>query len=161
MGTARRSSSTRRAAPVAVVALAAVLWVAWQSLWAHGGDSPLSWTDLTRRTLAQPPHAGLSVFQKREPLVRALRAGGRAATVPPIDFVRRTAILISNGPRSSTAYRIEIVSVVEERRRIVVTVRERTPSLASPGAATLTFPFRLVTIERSDKPVIVIREGRP
>jgi hypothetical protein len=160
MGTARRSSSTRRAALAAALVLAAVCWVAWQSLWAHGGDTPLTWTDLTARTLAQPPRAGVGVFADRASLLRALRSGGRA-TVPRIDFARRTAILVSSGPRSSTAYGIEIVSVVEERRRIVVTVRERTPSLASPGAATLTFPFRLITIERSAKPVSLVRAGRP
>ncbi len=81
--------------------------------------------------------------------------------MPPIDFSRRTAILVSSGPRSSTAYDLEVVSVVEERRRIVVTVRERTPSLAEPGAAALSYPFRLITIERSRKPVTLNRRGRP
>jgi hypothetical protein len=141
-----------------VVALSVV---AWQAVWAHGGDTALTWTDLTSRTLAQPADGGLSVYQEREPLVRELTAEGRSATVPPIDFAHRTAILVASGPRSSTAYGLQVISVVEERRRIVVTVRERTPSLARPGAATLTFPFRLITIERSRKPVILNRIGRP
>ncbi|MBA2462081.1 MAG: protease complex subunit PrcB family protein [Actinobacteria bacterium] len=140
---------------------AALGWVAWQGLWAHGGDTPIRWVDLTERTLAQPAHAGLRVFRAREPLVEELRSDGRSATIPPIDFRRRTAILVSSGPRSSTAYELKIIRVVEERRRIVVMVRERTPSLAVPGAATLTFPFRLITIERSGKSVAVGWKGRP
>ena len=140
---------------------AALGWVAWQEPWAHGGGTALGWVDLTDRTLAQPTHAGLRVFRSREPLAEELSPDGRSATIPPIDFRRRTAILVASGPRSSTAYRLEITRVVKERRRIVVTVRERTPSLAVPGAATLTFPFRLITIERSGKPVTVDWEGRP
>jgi hypothetical protein len=90
-----------------------------------------------------------------------LTAGGRAATVPPIDFRRRTAILVAAGPRSSTAYRLEIVQVVAERRRIMVRVREHTPTISRPGAATLGFPFRLITIGRTDRHVELDLEGRP
>jgi hypothetical protein len=142
---------------VAAVLLAAVGWFAWQGLWARGADRTLAWVDLTPQTLAQPPEAALRVFGSRSELEEGLRA----ATVPPIDFSRRTAVLVSTGPRSSTAYDLEIVSVVEERRRIVVKVRERTPSLASPGTAALAFPFRLITIEASRKPVALDRIGRP
>jgi hypothetical protein len=81
--------------------------------------------------------------------------------VPPIDFGERTAVLAAAGPRSSSAYALDVVRVTEERRRIVVAVRERTPSLASPGAATLAFPFRLITIARTDKPIELDWEGRP
>jgi hypothetical protein len=81
--------------------------------------------------------------------------------VPPIDFGSREAILVAAGPRSSGAYELEVVSVTEERRRVVVAVRERTPSLARPGAARLTFPFRLITIERHDKDVTLDWKGRP
>jgi hypothetical protein len=51
--------------------------------------------------------------------------------------------------------------VTEERRRIVVTVREEAPSLARPGTARLTFPFRLILIERHGKNVTLEWEGRP
>jgi PrcB C-terminal len=157
----RRSSSTRRGNAVAAVACALVAWVAWQELWAHGGDTPLSWVDLTSHTVAQPSHAGARAFAARGPLLHELRADDRFPAVPAIDFARETAILVAAGPRSSSAYRLRIVRVVEERRRIVVRVRERTPSLAEPGAATLTFPFRLITIERRGKPVTLEWEGRP
>ena len=141
--------------------VAAAAWLAWQELWAHGGDRPLAWRDLTDRTLADPPRSELRVFRSRAALREGLAEDGRSATVPPIDFSRREAILVAAGPRSSGAYDLDVVGVTEERRRIVVTVRERAPSLASPGAARLTFPFRLITIERRDKPVALDWRGRP
>ncbi|HWN21538.1 MAG TPA: protease complex subunit PrcB family protein [Gaiellaceae bacterium] len=141
--------------------VAAAGWLGWQELWAHGGDRPLAWRDLTDRTLAEPPRAELRVFGSRMDLRDGLTEGGRSATVPPIDFSQREAILVAAGPRSSGAYELEVVAVTEERRRIVVSVHERTPSLARPGAARLTFPFRLITIERRDKDVTLDWRGRP
>jgi hypothetical protein len=155
------SSSTRRTAAVAAVLAAAAAWLGWQELWARGGDTPLPWRDLTSRTLAEPPRSELRLFGSREELEGALREGGRSATVPPIDFSRRDAILVAAGPRSSSAYGLEVVAVTEERRRIVVSVRERTPSPADPGAARLTFPFRLITIARRGKDVALDWRGRP
>lgn len=143
-----------------VVAVAAG-WLAWQELWAQGGGRPLAWRDVTARTLAEPERSQLAVFSSRKALQTALREGGRSATVPPIDFAAREAILVAAGPRSSDAYEVEIVGVTEERRRIVVSVRERTPSLARPGAARLTYPFRLITIERRGKDVTLDWRGRP
>ena len=139
------------------MAIAAGGWLAWAA-WAHGGDRPLAWRDLTGRTLAQPQRSQLLAFDD----ARALRAGlGDSAAPPPIDFRERTAVLIAAGPRSSSAYALDVVRMTEERRRIVVAIRERTPSLARPGAATLAFPFRLITIERTEKPIELDWEGRP
>ena len=157
----RGSSSSRSAAAIAAVVVAAAGWVAWQELWAHGDDRPLAWRDVTARTLAEPERSRLQVLRSREALETALRERGRSATVPPIDFSRREAILVAAGPRSSDAYELEVLAVTEERRRIVVSVRERTPSLARPGNARLVFPFRLITIERRDKPVELEWRGRP
>lgn len=136
-------------------------WLAWQELWARGGDTPLAWRDLTERTLAQPARSQLRLIESRAELLRVLREDGRSATAPPIDFARREAILVAAGPRSSSAYALDVVAVTEERRRIVVSVREQAPSLAQPGAATLTFPFRLITIERRGKDVTLDWRGRP
>lgn len=101
------------------------------------------------------------MFQQPDALVRALTSGGRSATVPSVDFGEQMAILVSSGPRSSTAYELEVVAVIEERRRLVVKVREQTPSLREPGVAALSFPFRLITVERRGKPVTLEWEGRP
>ncbi len=145
---------------VAVLAAAAG-WLGWQEVWQRGGDRPLAWRDLTARTLAEPARSQLAVFASRTELQEALREDGRSATVPPIDFASREAVLVAAGPRSSDAYELRIVAVTEERRRVVVSVRERTPSLARPGTARLVFPFRLITIERRGKPVTLDWRGRP
>jgi hypothetical protein len=140
---------------------AAAGWLAWQELWARGGDRPLAWRDLTSRTLAEPPRSQLRVLGSRAELEAALREDGRSATLPAIDFSRREAILVAAGPRSSSAYGLEVLAVTEERRRVVVSIRERTPSLANPGVARLTFPFRLITIARRGKEAILDWRGRP
>lgn len=151
----RRSRSTPSA--LAVAAVAAGGWLAWTA-WAHGGDRPLAWRDLTDRTRAEPERSQLVSFQDARSLRDEL---GESATPPPIDFRERTAVLIAAGPRSSSAYALDVVRVTEERRRIVVSIRERTPSLARPGAARLAFPFRLLTIGRTEKPIELDWEGRP
>ena len=140
---------------------AAAGWLTWQEVWARGGATPLDWRDVTSSTLAQPERSQLRVFGSREELLAALREGGRSATVPPLDFARREAILVATGPRSSSAYALDVLAVTEERRRIVVSVRERAPTLAQPGAARLVFPFRLITIERRGKDVALDWRGRP
>jgi hypothetical protein len=86
---------------------------------------------------------------------------GRTPELPRIDFRRRELVLLATGPRSSTGYSVQVESVGEERGRIVVHVRERTPSLGDPVAARVTYPYRLITLPRRDKPVDIIWEGRP
>jgi hypothetical protein len=136
----------------------AAAWLVWQALWAHGGDRQLLWRDLTARTLGAPARSQLAAFDELEPLRAAL---GESATVPPIDFGRRRAVLVAAGPRSSSAYGLDVLQVREERRRVVVTIRERAPTLARPGKPQLAFPFRLLTLPRSDKPVELDWQGRP
>ena len=152
----RRSRSTSSA--LAAVAIAAAGWLGWQEAWAHGGDRELPWRDLTGRTIGKPVRSQLRAFESAAGLRAAL---GPSATVPPIDFRQRTAVLVAAGPRSSSAYALEVVQVTDERRRIVVTIRERTPTLARPGTGTLAFPFRLITVKRSGKPVELDWKGRP
>jgi hypothetical protein len=146
---------------LAAALVAAAGWLGWRQLWAHGGGAPLGWEDVTAATLAEPLRAELRVFRTRESLREHLTRGGRSATVPRLRLAGREAVLVSSGPRSSSAYAVEVLEVREERRRVVVTVRERTPSLARPGAARLVFPFRLITIERTGKPVALEVRGRP
>jgi hypothetical protein len=124
----------------------------------NGGDAPLAWRDVTGRTLGQPQRSQLTSFADAERLRAVL---GGSATVPPIDFGSRTAVLVAAGPRSSGAYALEVVGVTGERRRVVVRIHERAPTLARPGTARLAFPFRLITIERTGKPIVLDWEGRP
>jgi hypothetical protein len=155
MRTVRRSRSTASALAGCVIAAAG--WLAWLA-WSHGGATQLPWRDLTDRTLGEPQRSQLRSFGDAGHLRGVL---GDSATLPPIDFARRTAVLVAAGPRSSTAYALQVVQVAEQRRRVVVTIRERTPTLARPGTARLAFPFRLITIERTDKPIELDWEGRP
>jgi hypothetical protein len=72
-----------------------------------------------------------------------LGAGGEA---PPVDFGRRQVLLVSPGPRSSTGYAVEIISVRERDDELTVTVRERTPSLNDRVESRVTFPYRLLSL---------------
>jgi hypothetical protein len=62
-------------------------------------------------------------------------------------------ILVSPGPRSSTGYSVEVVRVVEQRTRILLEVRERTPHLGEPVQARVTYPYKLIEIPRTRKHV--------
>jgi hypothetical protein len=88
------------------------------------------------------------------------------ATFPPhprpprLDFGRREAILVTVGPRSSTAYVLRVESVTEHGGTIDVVVRERTPTLGERVMPHLTYPFRLITLPKSGKHVHVRYAGR-
>jgi hypothetical protein len=86
---------------------------------------------------------------------------GRAPTAPRVDFDRNDVVVFAVGPRSSTGYFIRVVSLVERRRGIYLTLREQTPSLGDPVAAHVTYPYRALAIPRTDKPVYVKLQGRP
>jgi hypothetical protein len=81
--------------------------------------------------------------------------------LPSIDWANREAILISAGPRSSTGYVLRIVSVRETAHHVVVTVHEDTPTLGEPVRARVTYPYRLITIARTSKPLFLHWPGRP
>ncbi len=139
-------------------------WLVYAYAFRHGGDRPLAWQDVSRQLgPAEFPRPAGRVFGSARELHRFLIAAmpGRAPEPPPIDFRRREAVLLATGPRSSTGYAVEVESVREERGRVVVHVRERTPSLRDPVAARVTYPYRLITLPRRDKPVDIIWEGRP
>jgi len=130
----------------------------------RGGGRPLAWRDVSAQLgPAEFPRPAGRVFDSAEELRRFLIAAmpGRPPKLPPIDFRRREAVLLATGPRSSTGYAVEVESVQEQRGRIVIHARERTPSLGDPVAARLTYPYRLITLPRRDKPVEIIWEGRP
>jgi PrcB C-terminal len=82
-------------------------------------------------------------------------------TLPPVDWRRDRVVLVSAGPRSSTGYELRIVRVEQERNRVLVVLRERTPSLGEPVRARVTYPYRLITIPAGDEAVTVHWQGRP
>ena len=69
--------------------------------------------------------------------------------------------MIALGPRSSTGYSLRIQRVVERRRGIYVYAREQTPSLGGPVMPRVTYPYRLLAMHGSAKPVYVKLQGRP
>jgi len=109
------------------------------------------------------PRLVRQVFHSHEELQLYLdrQMPGNAPVVPPIDFSLREAILVAVGPRSSTGYALRVVKVRETSDRLAVTVRERTPTLDEPVTARVTYPFRLITIPRVDKKLLLHIEGRP
>jgi hypothetical protein len=127
-------------------------------------ERTVRYTDLTRETgPLEFTRITRDVYRSRAALLDVLENNnpGRAVALPAIDFVHREAYLVAAGPRSSTGYELEIVRVVDSGSRIVVTVHEHTPSLGDPVRARVTYPYRLITLPRSDKPVKLKWPGRP
>ena len=143
--------------------MAAATWLAYDRIYARGDVGMLAWRDHT-------PSLGSPAF--RRPATRALTSRGdltelldeevrgRAPPAPALDFAREHALFATVGPRSSSGYAVEVVSIREERRRVVVRLRERTPSLDDRVEARVTYPFRLVTVARTEKAVEFEWEGR-
>jgi hypothetical protein len=120
--------------------------------------------DLTRQTgPLEFTHITRDLFRDREALLDVLQQNnpGRAIHLPRIDFERREVYLVATGPRSSTGYALEILRVQDLGDHIVVVVHERTPSLGDTVQARVTYPFRLIALSHSDKPVELKWPGRP
>jgi hypothetical protein len=120
--------------------------VAWRDLSAQIG--PLTIADRERR-----------LFRDREQLDRYLTRARARATAPPIDFSQRQLLLVSPGPRSSTGYEVEVLSVRERDDEITVRVRERTPTLEDRLVARVTHPYRLLSLP-AGREVVVDWVGR-
>ncbi|MBA2358309.1 MAG: hypothetical protein H0V84_07800 [Actinobacteria bacterium] len=90
-----------------------------------------------------------------------LREHGFRGRAPAIDFKNRDLILVAVGPRSASGYDLRVVGVSEQRRGVVITLTERTPSLRERIRPGLTFPFRLITIPKTGKPLLLRVQGRP
>ena len=129
-----------------------------------GKARSVAYTDLTSK--AGPlefTRIYVRLFRTRASLLELLRQmnPGRTVRVPAIDFGRREIFLVATGPRSSTGYALRIVRVQDEGSRVVVVVHEETPSLGDPVDARVTYPFRLIALPRSGKPVKLKWPGRP
>jgi hypothetical protein len=129
-----------------------------------GEPRPVPYTDLTSR--AGPlefTRITRQLFRSREALLDVLERAnpGRQVRLPAIDFTRQEVYLVATGPRSSTGYDLRIVRVQDDGDRVVVVVHERTPSLGDPVRARVTYPFRLIALPRSNKPVKLKWPGRP
>jgi protease stability complex PrcB-like protein len=148
---------TDRLRLLVAVALAGfvVAWLGYLHLWVRSGGEPLAWRDATaelaRVQLAQPT---FEVFRDRDAFARFLREHVDAAVqVPGVDFDRDLAMLLALGPRSSTGYGIDVETVTEQRGRVVIAARERSPRLGDEVAARVTYPLLLIVLRDAGKPI--------
>lgn len=86
---------------------------------------------------------------------------GRAIRMPNVDFTRHEIYLFALGPRSSTGYELRVLRIKDVGSSILVVMHERTPSLGDVVHARLTYPFRLILLPLSGKPVKPKLPGRP
>jgi hypothetical protein len=128
-----------------------------------GKAAPVSYRDISSRLHGfQPPRLIREAFKTQAAFTKYLEHEAPGIrNLPTIDWARREAILVSSGPRSSTGYVLRIVSVRETAHHVVVTVHEDTPTLGEPVQARVTYPFRLITIPRTSKPLFLHWPGRP
>jgi len=130
------------------------------------GSSPrnVPYVDLTRQTgQLEFTRITRDVFRDRAALLDVLERNnpGRTIRLPNIDFERSDVYLVAAGPRSSSGYELQVLRVQDLGDHIVVVVHERTPSLGNAVQARVTYPFRLIALPRSSKPVKLKWPGRP
>jgi len=130
------------------------------------GSSPrdIPYTDLTRQAgKLEFTRITRDVFRSRSALLDVLEQNnpGRAIHLPDIDFKRHEIYLVAAGPRSSTGYELQVLRVQDVGSHIDVVIHERTPSLDDAVQARVTYPFRLIALPRSSKPVKLKWPGRP
>jgi len=115
-------------------------------------SQPVAWRDLTEQlgplTIADRESR---LFREQEELDRYLAGAKARGTTPHVDFSRRQLLLVSPGPRSSTGYEVEVLSVREQSGEITVRVRERTPALEDHVDARVTHPYRLLSLPAGEQ----------
>jgi hypothetical protein len=129
-----------------------------------GSSRTVAYSDLTSQVgPLQFTRILRDVYRTRSSLLGVLERmnPGRSVRLPPIDFARSEVYLVAAGPRSSTGYDLRIVRVHDVGDRVVVVVRERTPSLGEAVEARVTYPFRLIALPRTSEPVTLKWLGRP
>jgi hypothetical protein len=128
-----------------VVALALAL-LAYGSF-PEGKGHAVAWNDLSARVGPLTIDASQRrLFRKRVKLAKFLREAQGTRPVPEIDFSRRQLLLVSPGPRSSTGYSVQVLSVRERGGKINVRVREASPRLGEPVRPRVTHPYRLISL---------------
>jgi hypothetical protein len=145
------------------MALLAAGWLVYTQVWGTGGEKPVAWTDLTPRLgTIEFTRKVTGVYHSRGAFLHLLDATmpGRVPKLPPHNWDRDQLVVIALGPRSSTGYSLQILRIVERNRGIDVYARERTPSLGEPVTPRITYPYRVLSMHGSAKPVYVKLEGR-
>jgi hypothetical protein len=137
------------------VAAVAVGWALVKGAETSGSRRAMPWHDLTPQTgPLELPNGLTREFISRPQLAAWLHSRG-GKIVPQVVFPRWRVVLVSLGPRSTTAYSIHVVGVSQDDDRVIVRVARRNASLTDPGRPKLTFPYRLITVPTTGKPVQV------
>jgi protease stability complex PrcB-like protein len=120
---------------------------------------PIVWRDRSAQVGALTlDHSQRRLFREQSKLAAFLRRS-HARSIPKFDFAAGQLLLISPGPRSSTGYDVEVLSVRERDRKITVRVRERTPAIGDNVDPHVTSPYRLIVLP-AGKDVFVDWVGR-
>ena len=128
-----------------------------------GTRRPVAWHDISASVAPAVwarPTISVVHDQKKLDKLFAVATFGQHPKPPRIDFSRNEAIMVTTGPRSSTGYSLEIESVTTKGGSIDVLIREVTPSLSDKVTPRLTYPFLLITLQKSHKHVHVKYAGR-
>jgi hypothetical protein len=141
----------------AVIALSAILLAV--RLLPEGESHAIAWRDLSpqvgpltiRRSDAR-------VFRERSKMEKYL-SGAHHGPVPPVDFSTQQLLLVTPGPRSSTGYSVQVLSVRARGGTITVRIRERSPGLGDEVKARVTYPYRMISLP-AGKDVYVDWVGR-
>jgi PrcB C-terminal len=132
-------------AVTAIMAVAGVLLAT--RLLPEGESRPVAWRDLTEQigplSIAERERR---LFRDREELDRYLAQAKARGAAPRVDFSRQQLLLVAPGPRSSTGYEVEVLSVRERGGEITVRVREQTPALEDRVEARVTHPYVLLSL---------------
>jgi protease stability complex PrcB-like protein len=108
---------------------------------------PVAWRDLSGDVGPLPiTHSERRLFRESEQLARYLRSVGAKSGPPKVDFSSRQLLLLSPGPRSSSGYAVDVLSVTEKDGKITVKVRERTPTLSDHVQPSVTYPYALLSL---------------
>ena len=71
-----------------------------------------------------------------------------------IDFLRHWAIYISAGEKPSTGYTVRVTKIVEHEKTITIHYDVASPNSTCPTDGVLTYPFCLISIEKTDKNIV-------
>ena len=116
-------------------------------LLAEGESRPVAWRDLSAQVgPLRITDRENRVFRNEEELASYLARAKARGAAPQVDFSQRQLLLVSPGPRSSTGYEVEVLSVREQDGEITVRVREQTPKLEDRVEARVTHPYRLLSL---------------
>ena len=150
----------------AAVALFLGISLLYTKVIAPSSARAIEWRDLTAEVgPIQFATQTISIIRDRKKLVKLLHIvqplGAPVPKAPPVDFAHRLAIMFAVGPRSSAGYVLHVASVTDHGDHVDVVFREQTPSLGDHVTAKLTYPYKLITIPKTDEALHFELVGRP